>query len=173
MTTREATLLYTIRNLTLLIVFSPLASSASSSLSFSSSSSPVAALSVVTPGSASLRGTDGGFLPVDMLDLVKKESSSAILPYFGGTEGEACRLLALEGWKERADTTLKTELDAVMNTDLYKKAQAHCKPEIELYNRASAVVCLLQRTTDYPIGYNEFWMGGAYFYDVSVEIAYL
>jgi hypothetical protein len=85
-------------------------------------------------------------------------SSTTILPYFGDAEGEACRVAAVDAWRAQ-NSTYKAELDAVMETDLYQIAMSHCQPQIELYNMASGVTCLLQKSEPghYNLTYGEFW----------------
>ena len=105
------------------------------------------------------------------------EVKPSILPWFGGTEGDACRLGVVTSWKEK-NTTEKAYLDEVMSTDLYIKAQAMCTAEIELYNRASGVVCLLEKESNYPyeFTYNTFWesggpSNGGYYFDGDYDLA--
>ena len=62
--------------------------------------------------------------------------ADAVLPYFGGTVGKACRLAAVANW-EKENTTLNQQLDEVMKTDLYKKAKSYCQSQIDDYNNAA------------------------------------
>ena len=107
----------------------------------------------------------------------------AILPYFGGTVGEICRVTAIEAWKSLQDAT-KVTLDTIIETNaLYALAHARCQPEIEMYNRAAAVVCLLeqeqQQQTDTggdaasPFTYGSFWgpTYGGYTLDGAYDLA--
>ena len=105
------------------------------------------------------------------------EFKPSILPWFGGAEGDACRLGVVTSWKEK-NTTEKAYLDEVMSTDLYIKAQAMCTAEIELYNRASGVVCLLEKESNnpYEFTYNTFWesggpSNGGYYFDGNYDLA--
>ena len=103
--------------------------------------------------------------------------------YFPGDEGEKCRVNALEEWLstgegDRAslnpsyeDGVTKERLDNVMATELYKRAKDKCSAEIELYNRASGVVCLLESQASYDLNYTDFWMGGPYYLDGEFDLA--
>ena len=106
----------------------------------------------------------------------------AILPYFGGTVGETCRMTAIEAWKSLQDATKGTLDTIIEGNELYALAQARCQPEIEMYNRAAAVVCLLeqeqQTKTDtggaaYPFTYGSFWgpKYGGYTLDGAYDLA--
>jgi hypothetical protein len=99
-------------------------------------------------------------------------SSTPNLPYFGGAEGEACRVAAVEAWRAQ-NSTLKAELEAVMETDLYQIAKSYCQPQIELYNVASGVVCLLEKSTEgqYNLTYGEFWLNGNIYFDGDYDLA--
>ncbi|KAL3784624.1 hypothetical protein ACHAW5_003425 [Stephanodiscus triporus] len=95
-----------------------------------------------------------------------------ILPYFGGAEGEACRVAAVDAWRAQ-NSTLKAELDAVMETDLYQIAKSHCQPQIELYNVASGVTCLIEKSTkgQYNLTYGGFWDDGGIYFDGDYDLA--
>ena len=92
----------------------------------------------------------------------------SILPYFGGTAGEECRVATVDKWKAQ-NSTLKTTLDAIIVTDLYKTVSSYCQNEIDLYNRASGTVCLLEKDKDYNLTYETFWDpsggGGGFYFD--------
>ena len=115
-----------------------------------------------------------------------------ILPYFGGAEGEACRVAGVEAWKSdgvtgtqsnwstfdyvspATYTGLKDDLDAVMQTELYQTAKSYCQPEIDLYNRAAGVVCLLDKSMvpeKYNMTYGEFWGNGDVYFDGDYDLA--
>ena len=99
-------------------------------------------------------------------------NNAPILPYFGGSEGEACRVAKVADWVAQ-NTTFKNDLDAVMATASFAKAKSYCQVEIDAYNRASALVCLLEKDDEeYPLKYNTFWgdQDGVYFdgdYDLA------
>ena len=85
----------------------------------------------------------------------------------------ACRVAVVTAWKEK-NTTIQAALDAVMSTDLFKTAQSHCQAEIEMYNRASGVVCLLDKESgyDYEFTYNSFWgSDDGYYFDGDYDLA--
>ena len=98
--------------------------------------------------------------------------TDAILPYFGGTAGEACRLAAVAYW-EKQNTTFQQELNEVMMTDLYKTAKSYCQPQIDSYNIASGVVCVLQQKLkgDYNMTYGQFWQEGNVYFDGDYDLA--
>ena len=103
--------------------------------------------------------------------------------YFPGEEGEQCRSNLVKEWLSTGegdrtslnpnydDGATKERLDNVMSTELYKRAKDKCGAEIELYNRASGVVCLLESQASYDLNYTDFWMGGAYFLDGEFDLA--
>ena len=100
-----------------------------------------------------------------------------ILPYFGGEAGEVCRVGVVSEWESQSTTT-KSELQFVMETELYQKAKLMCELEIESYNRASGIVCLLEQDENYFDGnltYNTFWSGseegGGFYFDGSYDLA--
>jgi hypothetical protein len=98
-----------------------------------------------------------------------------ILPYFGGEAGEICRVGVVSEW-ELQNTTTKITLQSVMETDLYQQAKLMCEPEIESYNRASGIVCLLEQDENYFEGnltYNTFWSdeGGGFYFDGLYDLA--
>ena len=96
--------------------------------------------------------------------------SATMLPYFGGAAGEACRVAAVQAWEAQNDTK-KATLDSVMQTELYQTARSYCQAELDLYNRASAVVCLLEKEKKYDLTYNSFWEGGAFYFDGEYDLA--
>ena len=103
--------------------------------------------------------------------------------YFPGEEGEKCRISALKEWLSTGegdrtslnpnyeDGVTKERLDNIMSTELYKRAKDKCSAEIELYNRASGVVCLLESQASYDLDYADFWMGGPYYLDGEFDLA--
>mmetsp|Transcript_22023 Transcript_22023/g.36020 ORF Transcript_22023/g.36020 Transcript_22023/m.36020 type:complete len:181 (+) Transcript_22023:214-756(+) len=63
-----------------------------------------------------------------------------------------------------------------MASDLYRKAANHCGAEIQLYNRASGLVCLLEEESNFHTTYGNFWglgnsVYGAVFYDGVYDLA--
>ena len=85
----------------------------------------------------------------------------------------ACRVAVVTAWKEK-NTTIQAALDAIMSTDLFKTAQSHCQAEIERYNRASGVVCLLDKESSYAyeFTYNSFWgSDDGYYFDGDYDLA--
>mmetsp|Transcript_3298 Transcript_3298/g.4885 ORF Transcript_3298/g.4885 Transcript_3298/m.4885 type:complete len:257 (+) Transcript_3298:143-913(+) len=104
-------------------------------------------------------------------------NESSILPYFSGAAGEACRAAAVSKWVE-ASTPLKLQLDAVMTTDLFQMVKSRCQSQIDLYNEAAAMVCLLETTEGPPWTYDEFWAAepdqnsnGAIYFDGDYDLA--
>jgi hypothetical protein len=93
-----------------------------------------------------------------------------MLPYFGGAAGEACRVAAVAAW-EAQNSTQKQNLEAVMSTELFQTAASYCQPQIDMYNQASAVVCLLERQNNYSVTYAAFWEGGDFFFDGAYDLA--
>ena len=103
--------------------------------------------------------------------------------YFPGDEGEKCRSNLVKEWLstgegDRAslnpnyeDGVTKERLENTMATELYKRARDKCGAEIELYNRASGVVCLLESQASYALNYTDFWMGGPYYLDGDFDLA--
>lgn len=100
-------------------------------------------------------------------------SSPSILPYFGGTDGETCRQSTVNAWKA-TNTPFHDELDAVISTTLYQTAKSYCQSQIDLYNIASGVVCLLEEqnsNSNYNLSYGEFWMNGNIYFDGDYDLA--
>lgn len=98
-------------------------------------------------------------------------SSPSILPYFGGTDGETCRQSTVNAWKA-TNTPFQDELDAVISTSLYQTAKSYCQSQIDLYNIASGVVCLLEeQSNNYNLPYGEFWMNGNIYFDGDYDLA--
>jgi len=99
------------------------------------------------------------------------------LPYFGGEEGELCRIAAIEKMeKDEKNKVKKDVLHAIMQTDLYREAADRCGAEIELYDRASGLVCLLEKESNYNTTYAKFWGGdntdyGYVYYDGAFDLA--
>lgn len=101
----------------------------------------------------------------------------ADLPYFGGAEGELCRTTAVQQFEN--DETIKVKREkifAVMQTDLYRKAADQCGAEMEIYDRASGLVCLLEKESSYNTTYASFWGGsntyyGYVYYDGAYDLA--
>lgn len=72
--------------------------------------------------------------------------------------------------------TLVEELDAVMMTEpLFQIAKSYCQSQIDAYNVAAGVVCLLEANSagKYNMTYNEFWEQGAALYDGDYNLALL
>ena len=84
--------------------------------------------------------------------------SSVELPYFGGEEGRGCVLKHLEKF-QASQSPKKEELASVMASDLYQTALSRCGGEIEVYNRAGGLVCLLEEESSSNITYAKFWDG--------------
>ena len=111
--------------------------------------------------------------------LIRRSSDLANLPYFGGRDGENCRRTALQEWEDSVGTSIQIgdedvkyeALQSVMSSDLYKLARSRCSAEIEIYNRASGVVCSLESEQKYDVAYAQAWMGGAYFLDGQYDLA--
>ena len=118
-----------------------------------------------------------------------KDVIEKILPYFGGAEGEACRVAGIKAWKSDIVTGtqsnwstfvppathkgLKDDLDAVMQTELYQTAKSYCQPEINLYNRAAGVVCLLEKSMmpeKYNMTYGKVWGNGDLCFDGNYNL---
>ena len=100
-------------------------------------------------------------------------SSPSILPYFGGTDGETCRQSTVNAWKA-TNTPFQDELDAVISTSLYQTAKSYCQSQINMYNIASGVVCLLEEqnsNSSYNLSYGEFWMNGNIYFDGDYDLA--
>ena len=99
------------------------------------------------------------------------------LPYFGGEEGEKCRTTALKKFEKDESVKVKRDaLLAIMASDLYRKAADYCGAEIQLYNRASGLVCLLEEESNFHTTYGNFWglgnsVYGAVFYDGAYDLA--
>ena len=99
------------------------------------------------------------------------------LPYFGGEEGEKCRTTAHKKFKEDETVEVKRDsLRAIMATDLYRKAADYCAAEILLYDRAFALVCLLEEESNFNTTYARFWGGdnsdyGYVYYDGAYALA--
>jgi len=68
-------------------------------------------------------------------------------------------------------------LQDIMASDRYKEARSRCFAEMEIYDRASAVVCSLESEGKYNITYSEAWgVGGPYLMDgqyVRMQTIYL
>lgn len=99
------------------------------------------------------------------------------LPYFGGQPGAECVSDAVESWKKEGGPVYESLL-ATMETDLYKLAASRCAPEIAAYDRAGALVCLLEKESDNDITYAKFWsndgdsdVNGYQFYDGAIDLA--
>ena len=63
---------------------------------------------------------------------------------------------------------LKDDLDAAMQMELYQTAKSYCQPEIDLYNRAAGVVCLLEKSMmpeKYNMTYGEVWGNEDLYFD--------
>jgi hypothetical protein len=61
-----------------------------------------------------------------------------------------------------------------MQTELYQTAKSYCQPEIDLYNRAAGVVCLLDKSMvpeKYNMTYGEFWGNGDVYFDGDNDLA--
>jgi len=99
------------------------------------------------------------------------------LPFFGGEQGNACRRAALEKFKNDESIQVKKDaLLAIMATDLYHTAVERCGPEIQMYDRASGLVCLLEEESSYNTTYASFWGGdnsdyGYVYYDGAYDLA--
>ena len=98
------------------------------------------------------------------------------LPYFGGEEGEKCRIAAIEEWEnDDASMAKRQTLLTIMESDLYRAAADRCGAEIELYDRASGLVCLLEKENTYNTTYGAFWGGDNYYsylyYDGHYDLA--
>ena len=99
------------------------------------------------------------------------------LPFFGGEQGNACRRAALEKFKNDESIQVKKDaLLAIMATDLYRTAVERCGPEIQMYDRASGLVCLLEEESSYNTTYASFWGGdnsdyGYAYYDGKYDLA--
>lgn len=98
------------------------------------------------------------------------------LPYFGGQPGAECVSDAVERWKKEGGPVYESLL-ATMETDLYKLTAARCAPEIAAYDRAGALVCLLEKESDNDITYAKFWgnedsdVNGYQYYDGAIDLA--
>ena len=64
-------------------------------------------------------------------------------------------------------------LQEVMTSDRFKVARSLCQPQIELYNRAAAIVCSLESSEDnkHDLTYTEAWGGSAQFMDGEYDLA--
>ena len=99
------------------------------------------------------------------------------LPYFGGAEGELCRSDAVEQFENDETCKVKREtIIGIMQTDLYREAADRCVAEMELYDRASGLVCLLEKESSYNTTYASFWGGdnsyyGYAYYDGAYDLA--
>mmetsp|Transcript_1566 Transcript_1566/g.2654 ORF Transcript_1566/g.2654 Transcript_1566/m.2654 type:complete len:259 (-) Transcript_1566:239-1015(-) len=99
------------------------------------------------------------------------------LPYFGGEEGEKCRTAALKKFEKDQSVKVKRDtLRAIMATDLFREAADYCVAEIQLYDRASSLVCLLEEESNYNTTYSRFWGGdnsdyGYVYYDGEYDLA--
>lgn len=94
-----------------------------------------------------------------------------------------CRRKLVEHWEELVkpngevtvgEATLNYQaLQDVMKSDRFKVARSLCQPEIELYNRAAAIVCSLESSEvkKHDLTYTEAWGGSAQFMDGEYDLA--
>jgi len=94
-----------------------------------------------------------------------------------------CRRKLVADWEESVkpsgevtvgEATLNYQaLQDVMKSDRFKVARSLCQPEIELYNRAAAIVCSLESSEvkKHDLTYTEAWGGSAQFMDGEYDLA--
>ena len=95
-----------------------------------------------------------------------------ILPYFGGAEGEACRVAVVDAWRTPS-TSLLEQLDTVMMNNIFQITKSYWQLQIDANNMAAGVVCLREASSagKYNATYNKFWDQEDALYDEDYDLA--